>query len=111
MLLVFFKGGTDRSGIDRHLETPFSHFPGFNKICRINCIGGKKSEVGLFPTNLETSHALVLTWPSPDLHFDGLPPPLPHRPAPSLHFDRLVPGDRASLHFIELARLHGGRSL
>ena len=53
----------------------------------------------------------ALTWPSPDLHFDGLPPPLPHRPAPSLHFDRLVPGDRASLHFIELARLHGGRSL
>ena len=24
MLLVFFKGGTDRSGINRHLETPFS---------------------------------------------------------------------------------------
>ena len=29
MLLVFFKGGTDRSGIDRHLET-------FSRIIHIN---------------------------------------------------------------------------
>ena len=39
MLLVFFKGG--RSGIDRHLETPFSRFPGTHKICRIVHINGQ----------------------------------------------------------------------